>query len=148
MFDKWIYLCFLGPSLQLYQSAQTFVLCRFLLGFLRNRKESPKGLSLELGFSAVQSDWWIKHALENWGEIALYPSASFQNILPAFKEGQTLSAACGSADWLLNPLWSAGWNPWLSVSMKHLSASPSEAKVKYQDLLVAKFLGLHAWNRR
>ena len=43
----------------------------------------------------------MKRALENSGEVVLYPSSPFQTILSAFKEGQALTSACGSGNRLL-----------------------------------------------
>lgn len=95
---------------------------------------------VELGLSAIQAGWWMKHALEISGEIVFYPSPPFQTILSSFKEGQMLSSACGSGNWLPN-----------NVQVEILgctSASPSEAKGKCLDLVVARLHGLHDWSRR
>lgn len=43
----------------------------------------------------------MKHALEDSGEIVLYPSSPFQTIQSAFKEGQALTSACSSGNRLL-----------------------------------------------
>lgn len=60
----------------------------------------------------------MKHALENSGEIVLYPTSPFQTVLSAFKEGQALSSARGSGKSAAkNLLGCASWNPWLYVSM-------------------------------